>query len=82
MGRACTILHITPNAYHTAPAHLLFPSLPDPVVGEMLSAARFAAVGMVGRPSTHVCPGCLSVRERMASPRSGNSTGILPQLLL
>ena len=38
----------------TAPAHLLFPSLPGPVVGEMLSAARFAAVGMVGRPLTHV----------------------------
>ena len=30
------------------------PSLPGPVVGEMLSAARFAAVGMVGRPLTHV----------------------------
>ena len=32
----------------------MFPSLPLPVVGEMLSAARFAAVGMVGRPSPHV----------------------------
>ena len=38
----------------TAPAHLVFPSLPGPVVGEMPSAARFAAVGMVGRPLTHV----------------------------
>ena len=32
----------------------LCPSLPGPVVGEMLSAARHAAVGMVGRPLTHV----------------------------
>ena len=39
---------------HTAPGHLLLPSLPGPAVGEMLSAARFAAMGMVGRPSTHV----------------------------
>ena len=31
-----------------------FPSLPGLVVGEMLSAARYVAVGMVGRPSTHV----------------------------
>ena len=30
------------------------PSLPGPVVGEMLSAARYAVVGMVGRPLTHV----------------------------
>ena len=38
----------------TAPKHIFFPSLPGPVVGEMLSAARFAAVGMIGRPFTHV----------------------------
>ena len=42
------------NTTLTAPAHLLFPSLPGPVVGEMPSAARFAAVGFVGRPLTHV----------------------------
>ena len=44
------------DAYHTitAPAHFFFPSLPGPVVGEMPSAARYAAVGMVGRPLTHV----------------------------
>ena len=54
LGRVSTILHITPDAHHTAPAHLFFPSLPGPVVGEMLSAARYAAVGMVGRPLTHV----------------------------
>ena len=30
------------------------PSLPGPVFGEMPSAARYAAVGMVGRPLTHV----------------------------
>ena len=50
-----TTSHITPRCIpHTAPEHLLFPSLPGPVVGEMLSAARFAAVGMGGRPLTHV----------------------------
>ena len=38
----------------TAPELLLFPSLPGPVVGEMPSAARYAAVGVVGRPLPHV----------------------------
>ena len=44
------------DAYHiiTAPEHLFFPSLPGPVVGEMPSAARYAAVGVVGRPLPHV----------------------------
>ena len=44
------------------------PSLPGPVVGEMLSATRFAAVGMVGRPLTHVvrdafCEGSEGIAE-------------------
>ena len=60
---------------HTAPAHLLFPSLPGPVVGEMLSAARFAAVGMVGRPLTHV------VRDAFCEGDEGIAE-VLPQLLL
>ena len=48
------------QSYHTqmhTTQHLsifCFPSLPGPVVGEMLSAARFAALGMVGRPLTHI----------------------------
>ena len=50
LGRVCTTLHLLHHTSLTAPAHLLFPSLPGPVVGEMLSAARFAAVGIVGRP--------------------------------
>ena len=54
LGRVCTTLHLLHHTSLTAPAHLLFPSLPGPVVGEMLSAARFAAVGMVGSPLTHV----------------------------
>ena len=37
----------------------LFPSLPGPVVGEMPSAARFAAVGVAGRPLTHTVRGVL-----------------------
>ena len=58
----------------TAPAHLLFPFLPGPVVGEMLSAARFAAVGMVGRPLTHVvrdafCEGGEGIAEVRAQHR-------------
>ena len=39
---------------HAQVLSIFFPSLPGPVVSEMLSAARFAAVGMVGRPLTHV----------------------------
>ena len=48
--------HIIAHTIHGARAQVehFFPSLPGPVVGEMLSAARFAAVGMVGRPLTHV----------------------------
>ena len=75
--------HIIAHTMHGAHAQgsIFFPSLPGPVVGEMLSATRYAAVGMVGRPLTHVVRDdfCEGVR---ASPRSGNSTGILPQLLL
>ena len=47
LGRVCTTLHLHAPYILTAPEHLLFPSLPGPVVGEMLSAARFAAVGVV-----------------------------------
>ena len=55
LGRACTTLYCTHHARtHAQVEHLFFPSLPGPVVGEMLSAARYAAVGMVGRPLTHV----------------------------
>ena len=48
--------HIIAHTMHGAHAQvsIFFPSLPGPVVGEMLSAARFAAVGMVGRTFTHV----------------------------
>ena len=70
----------------------MFPSLPGPVVGEMLSAARFAAVGMVGRPLTHVVrdafcegdEGIAEVREQHRYPPtasavrecSGNVVGV------
>ena len=80
------------DACHTAPAHLFFPSLPGPVVGEMLSAARYAAVGMVGRPLTHVVrvafcegdEGIAEVREQHGYPPtasavrecSGNVVGV------
>ena len=69
------------DAYHTAPAHLFFPSLPGPVVGEMLSAARYAAVGMVGRPLTHVVrdafceggEGIAEVREQHRYPPTASA---------
>ena len=48
------IAHAPYITAHAPVEHLLFPSLPGPVVSEMLSAARFAAVGVVGRPLTHV----------------------------
>ena len=76
----------------TAPAHLFFPSLLGPVVGEMLSAARFAAVGMVGRPLHHVVrdafcegdghrrgPGTVQVTSLSSAVREcgGNVVGVL-----
>ena len=78
MGRVCTTLHLLHHTSLTAPAHLLFPSLPGRVVGEMLSAARFAAVGMVGRPLTKVVrdafcegdEGIAEVQERHRYPPS------------
>ena len=48
-----TSLHI-PCAAHMLNLSIFLPSLPGIVVGEMPSAARYAAVGMVGRPLTHV----------------------------
>ena len=48
------IAHSDALPHITAPAHLFFPSLPGPVVGEMPSATRYAAVGVVGRPLHHV----------------------------
>ena len=57
LGRGTTALHCT----HHVLTHRLkvlslfsFTSLPGPVVGEMPSAARYAAVGVVGRPLPHV----------------------------
>ena len=44
----------TTRGAHAQVEHFFFPSLPGPVVGEMLSATRYAAVGVVGRPLTHV----------------------------
>ena len=92
LGRACTASHITPICIpHSTNASFLS-SLRGPVVGEMLSAARFAAVGMVGRPLTHVdwddfCEGdegIAEVREQHGYPPtasavrqcSGNVVGV------
>ena len=86
-----TSLH-TPRALHMLKLSIFFPSLPGPVVGEMLSAARYAAVGMVGRPLTHVVwdafcegdAGIAEVREQHRYPpsafavrdNSGNVVGV------
>ena len=59
----------------------LFPSLLGPVVGEMPSAARFAAVGMVGRPLHHVVrdafcegdEGIAEVREQLKYPPTASA---------
>ena len=59
----------------------MFPSLPGPVVGEMPSAARYAAVGMVGRPLTHVVrdafceggEGIAEVREQHRYPPTASA---------
>ena len=58
-----------------------FPSLPGPVVGEMPSATRYAAVGVVGRPLPHVVPdvlcegdeGIAEVREQHRYPPSASA---------
>ena len=63
MGRVCTTLHLHAPYILTAPKHLLFPSLPGPAVGEMPSAARYAAVGVVGRPFPHVVRDVLCGRD-------------------
>ena len=80
LGRGNTTSHLLHHTSHTAPAHLLFPSLPGPVVGEMLSAARFVAVGMVGRPLTHVVrdaflrgEGIAEVREQHGYPPTASA---------
>ena len=71
------------DACHTiiAPRHLFFPSLPGPAVGEMPSAARYAAVGVVGRLLPHVvrdafCEGdggIAEVREQHGYPPSASA---------
>ena len=81
MQVVCTILHLHAPYILTAPAHLFFPSLPGPVVGEMPSAARYAAVGMVGRPLTQVVrdafcegdEGIAEVREQHRYPPSASA---------
>ena len=75
MGRVSSAHHCTHHARYLLKFEHFLPSLPVPVVGEMPSAARFAAVGMVGRPLTHV------VRDAFCEGDEG-ITGNLPQLLL
>ena len=59
-GQHHTSLH-TPHADVQAqrPEPFFSPSLPGPVVGELPSATRYAAVGMVGRPLSHFVRGVL-----------------------
>ena len=71
------------DAYHiiTAPGHLFFPSFPGPLHGEMPSAARYAAVGVFGRPLPHVVrdafcegdEGIAEVREQHRYPPSASA---------
>ena len=95
LGRGTTTLHCTHHALSRRLKVLslfLLLSLPGPAVGEMLSATRYAAVGMVGRPLTHVVrdafcegsEGIAEVREQHRYPptvsavreRSGNVVGV------
>ena len=93
MGRVSSAHHCTHHARRTCSSSSIFlPSLPGPVVGEMLSATRYAAVGMVGRPLTHVVQnafcegdeGIAEVREQHRYPPtafavrecSGNVVGV------
>ena len=80
MSRVCTTLHLQAPYILTLPEHL-FPSLLGPAVGEMLSAARYASVGMVGRPLPHVVldafceggEGIAEVREEHKYPLSAST---------
>ena len=67
LGRASTTLQCTHHVTHVGSrdtsVSFSFPSLPCPVVGEMPSAARYAAVGMVGRPFSHVVRDVLCERD-------------------
>ena len=74
----------TPHATCRLKRHLgvfSFPSLPGLVVGEMPSAARYAAVGVVGRPLLHVVrdafsegdEGIAEVREQHRYPPSASA---------
>ena len=93
LGRDNTTLHCTHHVLtRMLKLSIFFPSLPGPVVGEMLSATRYAAVGMVGRPLTHVVrdafceggEGIAEVREQHRYPPtasaerecSGNVVGV------
>ena len=79
MGRSTAALHCTHHALsHRLRVLSFFLSLPGPPVGEMPSAARYAAVGVVGRPLLHVvrdvlCEGnkdIAEVREQHRYPPS------------
>ena len=79
-GLPRTSLH-TPCTVLMLKLSFFFPSLPGPVVGEMPSAARYAAVGMVGRTLTHVVrdafcegdEGIAEVREQHRYPPSASA---------
>ena len=67
----------------TAPAHLCLPSLPPlPCSWRDALCNQVRCPGRGWQAITPRCPGCPSVRGMRASPRSGNSTGTIPQLLL
>ena len=83
LGRGTTTLHCTHHAltHGLKVLSLFFPSLPGPVVGETPSAARYAAVGVVGRPLPHVVrdalcegdEGIAEVREQHRYPPSASA---------
>ena len=81
LGRRTTTLHCTHHALsHRFKVLSLFSMslLPGPVVGKMPTAARYAAVGVVGRPLFHVVrdvlcegdEGIAEVREQHRYPPS------------
>ena len=82
LGRVCTTLHLhAPNITYSTTAS--FVSLPPwPCSWRDALCSQVCCRGNGWQAINPRCPGCLSLRGMRASPRSGNSTGILPQLLL
>ena len=82
LGRGNTTSHLLHHTSHTAPSTSFVSLPPWPCSWRDALCSQVCCRGNGWQAINPRCPGCLSLRGRRASPRSGNSTGTLPQLLL